>query len=306
MRRTEGSISLLTLMMISVLLGMAISFNWYVREHLRNIEALKTKTGAFLEAHSTSELINYLLITGQLTNQKLILPKIPELWDGTPSIPLDGTPFSLTSQEVMIRVWDTNGLISLHPVNEDGLRNLLTLMGEKRANELIECYYDWIDTDKLKRLTGAEEKDYSDAGLPFGPRNYPLQYKREFMLIKGFSRELYKKIEPFVTLLPVSGFNPNTAPPEVLMAVLEVNNETAQRIRRYIREVRPVTSENQLTLLAGKTVILSIEYSFMPSGFFEIEIRIPEGNRTKYLIKYGLRKLGTKNAPYMITHWMEE
>lgn len=306
MRNSKGSAAFLTLIISSVIITTAIAFNWFVREYIRNADALKKKTEALIKVYSSFDILNYIIVTGVLTNKELIAPKIDEIELKSKHIPLDGSKFILLYDDVVVSLQDTNGLISLSTINEDGFKRLIEKNSDKKPEALIELYYDWVDTDNFKRIYGAEAEDYKREGFPYLPRNYPLQFKRELSLIKGFDKTLYEKISPYITLLPISGFNPNTAPKEVLISVLDIDESTAQKLKNHIEQIRPIKSEEELALIIGKTVILGEEFDFKPSGFFEINIKRLDKENTTYEIKAGLRKLGTSFSPFVITHWIEE
>lgn len=306
MKNTKGSATLLTLLVVAVIITIAIGFNWYVREYLRNAEALKKKTEAMVKIYSTFDILNYLILTGIPTNKEIKIQTIASEKIDIKEIPLDGRIFKLIYDDVIIKVQDTNGLISFNQINEDAFKKLIKNFNNKNPEIFIDCYYDWIDTDNFRRILGAEAEDYKKNGFFYTPRNYPLQFKKELSLIANFDRDLFSKISPYITLLPISGFNPNTAPKEVLMAVLEVDEATAMKLKEHIENIKPIRSEEELSLIIGKTVILGEEYDFKPSGFFEITIQNTENENIIYEIKAGLRKLGNFFSPYVITHWIEE
>lgn len=306
MKNTKGSATLLTLLVVAVIITIAIGFNWYVREYLRNAEALKKKTEAMVKIYSTFDILNYLILTGIPTNKEIKIQTIASEKIDIKEIPLDGRIFKLIYDDVIIKVQDTNGLISFNQINEDAFKKLIKNFNNKNPEIFIDCYYDWIDTDNFRRIFGAEAEDYKKNGFFYTPRNYPLQFKKELSLIANFDRDLFSKISPYITLLPISGFNPNTAPKEVLMAVLEVDEATAMKLKEHIENIKPIRSEEELSLIIGKTVILGEEYDFKPSGFFEITIQNTENENIIYEIKAGLRKLGNFFSPYVITHWIEE
>ncbi|MEN2986551.1 MAG: hypothetical protein ABDH16_07865 [Thermodesulfovibrionaceae bacterium] len=306
MKNNKGSATLLTLLIVAVIITIAIGFNWYVREYLRNAEALRKKTEAMLKTYSTFDILNYLILTGVVTNKEIQTQKIENLNISLKDLPLDGRSFNLLYDDVIITLQDTNGLISFSTINEDAFKRLIEQKSNKNPEILIDCYYDWIDTDNFKRVLGAEADNYKKEGYIYSPRNYPLQFKRELLLIKGFDISLYREISPYITQLPISGFNPNTAPKEVLMAVLEIDEATAVKLKDYIENIKPIKNEDELFLVIGKTVILGEEYDFKPSGFYEITIQNREKENVLYEIKTGLRKLGNYFSPYIVTHWIEE
>jgi hypothetical protein len=83
----------------------------------------------------------------------------------------DGTPYR-TQAGAVISVQDYRGL---HSINGGDRRSLLALLVQdgvevSRAQAMIDVLDDYIDTDRLKRLNGAEYFEYQALGLA-GPRN---------------------------------------------------------------------------------------------------------------------------------------
>lgn len=306
MRKNKGSATLITILVTAVIITIAIGFNWFVREYLKNAEAMKKKTEAMLKVYSTFDVLNYLILTGLMTNKELKIQKMDKLNFYLKELPINGEDFRLLYDDVFINLQDSNGLISLQSINEEAIKRLVKNVTPKNPDILIESYYDWIDTDDLKRLLGAEKEDYKREKYSYGPRNYPLQYKTEMMLIKNFDEKIYKYLAPYITILPISGFNPNTAPKEVLIAVLDIDEELALKLKNYINNIKPIQNEEELFILIGKAVVLGEEFDFKPSGFLEIKIQNIEKDTITYEINTGLRKTGNFMSPYTIIYWREE
>lgn len=304
--KNQGSVTLLTLLLASLIISISIAFNWYVREFIKNVESFKSKTEAMLMSYSSFEVLAYLLLISEINPREIKFQRIEGLKNIPESLLIDGTPANFLYPEIEVKVQDTNGLISLQPINEEGFKRLLKQMGAKNSEALLESYYDWVDTDQLRRNQGAEANDYKERGLKSLPRNYFLQYKKEFLLIKGFDKEIFKKISPFITLLPHSGFNPNSAPKEVLMAFFDIDEVTAQRIKQYIRNVKPIKQEAELIPLIGKPILKDEEISYVPSLFYEIKIKKKGLHGSSYEIEAGFGKYITSTYPYIVTHWIEE
>lgn len=127
------------------------------------------------------------------------------------NIPLDGAEVSL-SEEVKIRVQDSNGMLSLTTLDSEGLRRLIQRLSPMENTAIpVSSLQDWTDADDLTRLNGAETSFYKKEGRSLLPRNYALQYPEEFGFIRGMTPAVYEKIRPGLTFLPTTGFNPNTA-----------------------------------------------------------------------------------------------
>ena len=300
-KKKKGSATLITILVTAVILTVAIGFNWYVREYLRFAEVVKKKSEAMLKAYSTFDIVNFLILTGTLTEREIKTPKLEGIFEKE-ILPINGESFKIIYDDIEISIQDSNGLISLQSIDEDALKRLIKNKGFDNPEAFIDRFYDWIDTDDLKRIFGAEKVDYIIEG--YTPRNYPLQYKSEFCLIKDF-KDACKEIEPYLTLLPQSGFNPNTAPDDLLKAVLEIDDKDLQKIKDFLK-IKPFQKDEELYATIGKIVVLAEDFSYKPSGFFEIKVEVMEGEDSIYSIYSGIVLRGNKYSPYIIPFWIEE
>jgi hypothetical protein len=127
------------------------------------------------------------------------------------------------SDGATIFVQDQRGLLSLNAGNRQAIANLLTLDGldPSRAQAWVDVLDDYIDTDELKRLNGAERDEYKARGLAT-PRNDWLLTVRELeqMPLWRDDPERLARLSRFFNAGLSGQFNPMTASPEVLKAVL--------------------------------------------------------------------------------------
>ncbi len=100
------------------------------------------------------------------------------------------------------------------------LRSLISQLGGKP--EIVDALIDWLDADNdVTGSEGAEEDYYKQLG--YDCKNGPLDSLDELLLVRGFDKELLidRNLRSFLTIAPTDGkINLNTAPPEVLKAVL--------------------------------------------------------------------------------------
>jgi len=141
---------------------------------------------------------------------------------GLPTLPVEGGSISASIVDAQSRlnlnsVWG-NDLSSL--ANLQVLRRLLEVL--KLDPTLANALADWIDSDSEARAGGAEDIDYLVLSPPYRAANRLLASVDELRLVRGFDAETTAALLPFVTVLPVvtSNINVNTAPPEVLAALV--------------------------------------------------------------------------------------
>ncbi len=133
----------------------------------------------------------------------------------------DGRPYR-TDLGAWVQVQDGRGLLSVNGVSGPVLQALLVQDGVSvlRAQAMVDVLADYIDTDSLKHLNGAERSEYQALGLP-GPRNDWLLSLRELETMPLWRDEPERLARLSRALRPSLGnlFNPATAPPATLRAM---------------------------------------------------------------------------------------
>lgn len=300
----NGSATLVTMLMAAVIITVGVGFNWLVKEHIKASEGLMNKTEAIVKARSAYDTLLYLILNGQFLQREIVPAGGSEISE-LKTLPLNGQKVSL-SDDLYVQAQDANGMLSLIDLNTAAIERLIKKVGGlDNASGIIDSYLDWIDTDNFTRLNGAEEGYYKSQELPYVPRNYAIQYKGEVEFIKGIGREFYSKIEPYVTMLPSTGFNPNTASDEVLMAYLYINEESLKILKDYI-SIKAISSDMELFALIGRRIASEGEgIYFFPSSFMEITVSVGKP-RNIYTVRVGLDMRQNVRSPYSILYWKEE
>lgn len=307
--RSKGSITLYSIFVALVILTVGIGFNLFVKEHLKTSFIITQKMEAFQEVYTTYNLLIFSFLTGKFTNREIILFQ-GEKYLKIKNIPLDGTEVWINGTyspiPIKISVQDTNGLLSLTIFEVKPFKRLLNFLGipEEDTKMIVDGILDWIDTDDLMRPNGAEKDYYDRMGLPYKPRNWEMQYKEELLFIRGMRKEFYKKIEPYITILPKTGFNPNTAPPEVIKAYLNLEDENILRNLLEYRRKENIISFYHLFKLTGKSIPEEEGVNCFPS--YIIELKIEAGKpKSLYKIAAGLDLRLKTFYPYEIIYWKE-
>jgi general secretion pathway protein K len=302
-RGNSGSATVLMMLIASVMITIGLGFNWLVREHIRASEGLKNKAEAILKARSAYDTLIYLLLNGLVSPKEIIIvggDGITEL----KTLPLNGQPIPL-AEDLQVRIQDSKGMLSLAslrpPVLERMIRN--TAISDDAAIA-ASSLLDWIDADDLSRLNGAEAAYYRGQGLPYVPRNFALQYKDELGFIRGFDKGVYEIIRPYLTMLPATGFNPNTASDAVLKAYLDIDEEPLKTLKEYMSQ-KAVASAPELFALTGRRIPGTGEDDFYPSNFLEITVQAG-APQTIYRINAGLNLVQNRYSPYSVVSWSED
>lgn len=114
-------------------------------------------------------------------------------------------------------------------------RQLLIVLGEepKQAEHITDAVRDWIDEDSEPLMNGAEDDSY----VNFHPGNQRMADVSELRAVMGVDAGLYRRLLPYVCVLPVDklAINVNTLTPDsapLLSALFmgEINRDIAERI----------------------------------------------------------------------------
>jgi len=300
---SRGSATMLMVFMVTVIMTVGLGFNWLVKEHLQASENLKNKAEPIVKARAAYDTLIYLLLRGRTMPREVVLSGTEDL-TLVSTLPLDNAPVPL-SDDITVRLQDSNGLSSLATINTAAMQQLLQrVLSVDSASVPLACLQDWTAQVDLTRLNGAEASYYrSQRGLP--PRNYALQYMDELGFVRGMTPEGYERLRPCLTMLPATGFNPNTAPDEVMMAFLDITEETLQSIKNFKAE-HGVITEGALQLLTGRMMAKNRKMIyFKPSLFMDISVSAGQP-KAMYTIKAGLSLRQNNIAPYSVLYWREE
>ena len=152
--------------------------------------------------------------------------------------------------EIAGYIEDQQGLFNLNNLVREGKLSLAQLRQFRRLLAILElpgaladALADWLDADSEPQPQhGAEDRYYLSLELPYLAANRPLADVAELALVRGFDDSVRARLRPFVTALPrYTAINVNTAPPEVLAAIVEgmdisqARALAAQRDRAYFR-----------------------------------------------------------------------
>jgi general secretion pathway protein K len=137
----------------------------------------------------------------------------------------DGTPYrwSLAGGEVLVSIQDEAGKVDLNAAPDGLLQGLFISLGvaPDAASTLVDRIHDFTDREHIKRLNGAEDEDYRRAGVGYGAKHAPFDSVAELEQVLGMTHELFRRVEPFVTVYTgLTGINPLTASREVRAAAL--------------------------------------------------------------------------------------
>ena len=195
-------------------------------------------------------------------------------------------PVPVDNGELAGQIDDQQGLLNLNNLVRGGaaspayvaqFRRLLQIVGLPEA--LAASLLDWLDADNEPQAQGGAEDAYYQAQQPpYLAANRPLTDVAELALVRGFDTAVRAQLRPFVTALPrFTPVNVNTAPPEVLSAVIEgldldgARDLVAQRNRAYFRNRAEFLAQLPAGAEAGANDVAT------SSDFFQASMRVTIG-----------------------------
>jgi len=136
----------------------------------------------------------------------------------------------------------------------------------------IDAIADWVDPDTITREGGAEDAWYTERPRGRLAANTPVLRVAELAEVKGVTPASLAAVAPFLTALPAgTPVNVNTAPPEVLAAI--VDKLTGDGLARLVasRAQKPFTTVAEFrarvpppaTLTADETLNVKSDYFYV-------------------------------------------
>lgn len=185
------------------------------------------------------------------------------------------------------------GRIAGRIVDQQGLFNLNNLVGGGRAHppavaqfrrllavlsidpSVADAVVDWLDSDdEMSGSGGAEGGFYARLDPPRTIANHTLVEVSELRAVRGITPAVFDKLAPFVTALPVrTAINVNTAPPEILAAVVEGLSLDEARALDTRRRVSPFLQRDAFLGALPSTVVARAESDIdVSSRYFAITV----------------------------------
>ncbi|RLW69634.1 MAG: hypothetical protein B6D71_09515, partial [gamma proteobacterium symbiont of Stewartia floridana] len=111
-------------------------------------------------------------------------------------------PLQTAQGELEVSIRNASGLLDLNKASSDQLNRLFGLISDdpEERNALVDRLHDWRDADDLRRLNGAEDKDYRAAGYDYATAGKDLTSLEELAYVMGFDAARVNRLRPYVTL----------------------------------------------------------------------------------------------------------
>jgi general secretion pathway protein K len=219
---------------------------------------------------------------------------------------IDGVPqeFEFAGHRMRVSLQDETGKIDLNTTDRELLVNLLISqdLNPQAANELTDKILDWRDPSDAHRLNGAKAEDYRIAGYPYGPRNGAFQTVDELKLVMGMTHDLFKRVEPAITVYSQRPMiNMATAPREALLALPTFDAEKADAV------LAARSGEDHPDTVADATTNASptIQPLSLFGLAFAIHVELLDSEFSGFAKEAVVRITGDPRQPYWVLSWRD-
>lgn len=176
--------------------------------------------------------------------------------------------FDFGGASINIRIQDELGKIDLNQTDGSTLVKLFQSVGVDPmvAEALVDKVLDWRDDSQFKRVDGAKADEYRAAGYDYLPRNGPFQSVDELTLVMGMTRDLYRRVEPALTVYSGRQFvEPQFATPEILAALPSLADAHAAAASQSGASTTAAAmsgiADNLISVLIGRAFTIDTEIS---------------------------------------------
>lgn len=232
----------MTILIISIILVITLRFNTSMRSSLTSASNLQNNVALDYMAKSVFNAARAILSVDAAENSS---DSLHEDWANLAAASQYFSYFFNRGQGG-ISITDHSGRLQVNSlimrkedewvINEEQKKVWINLLeaeefelGEEEALGIVEAVVDWIDeNDEALGFGGAESSYYQGLETPYAPRNGPMEFVEELLLVRGITPELYYGTEDFpgLSILVTSHgrdgqININTADPLLLGALSE-------------------------------------------------------------------------------------
>jgi type II secretory pathway component PulK len=176
-RPASGFALVIVLWVLAGLTVVAVAVASSLRTSAESVKLLRDRVRAEAAFLSTSSRVRLILATAGAE---------PAAYNSARGVvPADNRLVFVDNPQEWVQVLDLRAVVNLNRPAEDRLNALLVACGAATSAtaRLVDALLDYVDSDSLKRLNGAESFDYAGGDLP-PPRNAPLLSRDEVWRVK--------------------------------------------------------------------------------------------------------------------------
>ena len=235
-RNERGVALILTILIISLMVGLTLHFNSAMRTELH--AAVNLKDGVWLECAARSGFDYAQAVLYEDGLEQRPYDSLLEPWADSKLLS-HGAGSMLEEGGIEVRIEDHSGRIQINrlivqnggydPVQKAILTRFLSLevfgLDAEEVGNIVDAIKDWIDPDNEVTGFGAESAYYRTLERPYACRNAPLESLEELLYVRGITAELFygtagrPGISRYLTVYGPGTININTADPLVLLSL---------------------------------------------------------------------------------------
>ena len=252
----RGIALLATLLAITLMTLLVVEFSISAALGYRAAANQANELRAYYLARSGVQIALEVLAEDSLLriNAKYQYASLDQIWaQPIAPIPVDGGTVSISIVDED-RKFDINKLFDQQKRQPDEqvaaiVTRLLSNVGFSPA--LVPILIDWLDPDSIESDGGAEADYYLGLMPPYQPRNGLMPTIGDLRMLKGMDDVTFLRLRHYLTTMGDTGpccVNANTAPPEVLAALLPEFEENPDLVTQIVnvREIRPFRQVTEL------------------------------------------------------------
>jgi general secretion pathway protein K len=305
LREEKGMVLLLVLVVVALLTSLLTEFAFSTLVDLRLTETFRDSTRA------------YYLAKGGVRVGRIILQEDTNTWDARSELWGQGvSSYPVGDGVVSVHIEDLEGRLNInHLVDKSGFNpntvfrgRFIKLFAEldlAEPDNLTAALVDWIDSDSKEDapgggIRGAEDDYYLRLEKPYHCKNAPLDSLDELAMIRGFTPEVRRALEPHVTIHGDKSLNINTASPQTLFAwyawddpLLDTSIAEAIVTARENEPIRDTTDLKAVIDVNDFAVLNQQSDIAVKSGTYRIE-SLGEVNDGTRMVEAIVKKTGNK------------
>ncbi|MRR08304.1 MAG: general secretion pathway protein GspK, partial [Deltaproteobacteria bacterium] len=272
-RSEKGIAIIMVLWVVTIMMALVISFSFLIRTEAHSTIFFKEGVQKKFIAEAAMERAILELYHRQTYREQTVVV------EGNEVVRIDGRPYTgqIETGRYTFRLLSESGKIDINKMTDlTGivLKNLLLSMdvSQEKADTIVDSILDWIDSDNLRRLSGAEDEYYLSLQVPYRAKNAPFDTLEELLLVKGvtpdilFGNKERRGIIHYLTIYGTSSkININAAPKEVLAALPGLTGDAAKRIVDQ-RETAEFKSVSDIQAITGLNFAVLGQYIDMAEG----------------------------------------
>jgi general secretion pathway protein K len=270
-----------------VVLSLAAALDAYVSARVQQATLIRARLQDSLDAYSTRATVLFLLGTQRFTRAGLTTTEEPlaEAGEATGElridpvggeIALDGSPYAGMGR-VRFSLQDEAGMVALNSQTPERLEGLLGRFDDAEASvaALLDTLADYRDSNRVRRLNGAEREEYAAAGLaPPSDRN--LRSAPEITQVMGWREWIAAhpafRLHEWLSPGRSESFNPNVVPASLLEWLPGLDPARAERIVDE-RNREPFRSEPDFKARVDVELpVAGDQYRFFPSDTLRLTL----------------------------------